>query len=336
MTRQQAIATVKAHPTDARAWLQLGEVLIAEGEQDDAARSFRRALRLDPTLRAASIALEKIEGREAAEPAFPLARLEEGEATEIGRPLSEDEWLNDMRERLDRDDEALPATRPARAPINKRRLLIVLLAVTASLISCYAVSTQALWRFQGSSARGGTPSQPRPDTPPLATRAVATVVPTWTVPAAVTPPSPTPRATATPRPAVTATLEPVASAEQAYRDFLEEVGAQFGTGIQKLTELSPAARAQPSLLSDEQWRMEMATSIALVQFASRQVIEYQPPERFALFHADYVRAAQLYDDAMRRYNSALTELNLGQLEEAEQLMAEANQVVITLSEDRLR
>lgn len=50
MTRDEAVAAVKARPKDAGAWLQLGQVLAAEGAKEKARECFERALALNPLL----------------------------------------------------------------------------------------------------------------------------------------------------------------------------------------------------------------------------------------------------------------------------------------------
>lgn len=50
ITLPDAVATVEAHPDDARAWVTLGQQLMKQGRVTEARESFQRALRLEPEL----------------------------------------------------------------------------------------------------------------------------------------------------------------------------------------------------------------------------------------------------------------------------------------------
>jgi len=51
MTRTLAMTLVRKRPKDARAWLQLGNVLITEGEADKARQCYTYAINRDPNLK---------------------------------------------------------------------------------------------------------------------------------------------------------------------------------------------------------------------------------------------------------------------------------------------
>lgn len=61
LTRQEAIATVRAEPHSATAWINLGNLLVVSGESVRARECFERALKLDPHNTAAHCALAALD-----------------------------------------------------------------------------------------------------------------------------------------------------------------------------------------------------------------------------------------------------------------------------------
>jgi tetratricopeptide (TPR) repeat protein len=62
-TTEEAMAAIRANPDNARAWFALGQMLTAEGENEKARDSLRRALALDPSLGEAQRLLDSLDPR---------------------------------------------------------------------------------------------------------------------------------------------------------------------------------------------------------------------------------------------------------------------------------
>lgn len=380
MTRNEAMAKVKANPTDPHAWLDLAALLAMEGAIREAKESYKRALLLDPSSEEAQAALQAFADApspERARPAQPQEAPARAPAAPEVPPAGEDsqletppEWLLVMRERatemaddeepeglggaplpaVEEEDTAIdspdgdwvhvmrerigddksPPPLPSSGRINKRRLLLVLaLPMLCLLATCAWVARDAGW---WSGAASQEASGMIATVPPLAPSESPPPVATWTPRPSSTPrPTNTPRPSRTATPPVTATLEPTAAAQQEYRAFLEEVQTQYTPALQQLRELVATARDNPALLEDSQWRLEMSTNIALVQFVTRKIVEKVPPESYQGFHQELITAAQSYESAMSAFDNAIAERSMERLGEADLLMSSATLAISRLS-----
>ena len=67
MTRNDAIAAVRANPKEPTAWARLGTLLMKDGEDQKATECFMRALRIDGSCEEAKAGLERLHNKDAQE-----------------------------------------------------------------------------------------------------------------------------------------------------------------------------------------------------------------------------------------------------------------------------
>ncbi|MDQ4077847.1 MAG: hypothetical protein M3220_16565 [Chloroflexota bacterium] len=157
----------------------------------------------------------------------------------------------------------------------------------------------------------------------------ATVEPTATIESTATPePTATVEPTATAEP--TATTEPTATAaptvapaptatpgltaeEQAYVAFAPAIIDQYTASMVGLAEQLSAARTDPSLVYNDEWKGRITTHLTTIQDASNRVLGYTVPIRFQVFHAELVRAAHLYNEGIQNVVAGVDAANAGNL-----------------------
>ncbi len=120
--------------------------------------------------------------------------------------------------------------------------------------------------------------------------------PTATTP----PPSPTVYWTATPRPTptpdITPTPHPMTAEEYTYITELNRISSSIAGAMENTADMMDMAAVEPALWFNVDWKMAIATQLALIRIAAGDMREMVPSNRIVPCHNEVLVAANYYDD----------------------------------------
>lgn len=153
------------------------------------------------------------------------------------------------------------------------------------------------------------------DLEPTAIVATVTQSPTNTV----IPPTNTPEATAT---------HENTEYERLYVRMVRSTGQSIGGSMGQIGTLLGELADDESLLYSDEYRIELAASIANVEIQSEKILEYEPvPARFEAFHEGYSRVAELLLEAMDEVVYGIDNVDVDAINRATELMEEALEIL---------
>jgi hypothetical protein len=166
------------------------------------------------------------------------------------------------------------------------------------------------------------------------------------VPTATPEPTPTPAPTATPQPTATPTPvpptptpvpptpEPALTAEE--EAYIEAVVTQAEVMAESLTRLGELMQA-PQFF-DENWIMNVAVELVLIQMVYDEATELEVPPKFAEVHDLYLQGMSLFNDMTYDLIYGIDNLDIDRINAATQKMVEGTQYIVQASEklDELR
>lgn len=148
--------------------------------------------------------------------------------------------------------------------------------------------------------------------------------------------TPTPTETAVP---ATNTPDPgqLTDEEETYRDSIVEISAIYINTLSQLGEQLTAAGNDITLMIDDDWKLEVATSLALLLFAGEEARSLDPPERFEDLHEHWLNAAAHYDLVAEYLADGIDEFDIDKINSAnEQMGAGEEDILLAIEEiDRL-
>jgi outer membrane biosynthesis protein TonB len=170
--------------------------------------------------------------------------------------------------------------------------------------------------------------EPTPTPAPTATpQPTATPTPVPPTPTPV-PPTPTPvPPTPTPVPP-TPTPEPALTAEE--EAYIEAVVAQAEVMAESLTSLGELM--QDPQFFDENWIMNVAVELVLIQMVYDEATELEVPPKFAEVHDLYLQGMSLFNDMTYDLIYGIDNLDIDRINAATQKMVEGTQYIVRASE----
>jgi hypothetical protein len=91
-----------------------------------------------------------------------------------------------------------------------------------------------------------------------------------------------------------------------------------------LADLFVSAAQYPGFVAAEEWRVEAAVALALIQTANDNIQNRRAPPRFEAVHAELVMAANSYDEAVLLVTAAIGSLDASRLPIAQAYILEGN------------
>jgi hypothetical protein len=150
------------------------------------------------------------------------------------------------------------------------------------------------------------------------------------------PPTPEPTGTSvpttTPQPPTeipsTPTTDVVAQNQADVRAYFDKVGpivARLGPALGEVGRLAGEVGDKPALLFDQDWKIELASQMAIVQSSNTAVLAVQPvPGPAQEFHGLLTKATQTCSDSMDTLAKGLDTLNATTIERASAQMTDCN------------
>ncbi len=172
------------------------------------------------------------------------------------------------------------------------------------------------------------------DTSPPQAAASETATPARLTPAPT--PTPTPTSTPTPTPTSTAAPElvtatpaaqcPTAAQERYFGDALPVLGS-LEVGFGQLGESFVDATANPLLLLDETWQLDVAVALALLDVAADSILTWDPPAGTEEIHGLLKAAAADVKSAVDVLPGAIDDLDATRIERGALLVVSADRKV---------
>jgi hypothetical protein len=104
--------------------------------------------------------------------------------------------------------------------------------------------------------------------------------------------------------------DPVASLEQDYIDFVSNSSTEISKALQEVGRLCQ------SMSFTEDWILETAVNVGIIQHYCNQVLEKQPPEKFKEAHDIYVKACSFYILAMDSLTKGIDNFDAAEIDKA--------------------
>jgi len=104
--------------------------------------------------------------------------------------------------------------------------------------------------------------------------------------------------------------DPAASLEQDYVDFVSESSEEIGKALQEVGRLCQ------SMSFTDDWVLETAVNVGIIQHYCNQVLEKQPPEKFKEAHDIYVKACSFYILAMDSLTTGIDNFDAAEIDKA--------------------
>jgi len=136
-------------------------------------------------------------------------------------------------------------------------------------------------------------------------------------------PTNTPVSTNTPE--LTDTLESVA--EEAYREEMVEISAQYGDAFTEFGKLATAVGEDSSLLLDDDWKIDIAVILVTVKSLNEEIRALDPPERFLDVHSHLLEATTHYDKFVNLFIEGADELDVDKLNQAGEELLLGNEAI---------
>ncbi|GEM_PF-5247588 len=114
--------------------------------------------------------------------------------------------------------------------------------------------------------------------------------------------------------------------EQDYIDFVSESSMEIGKA------LGDVGRLCQSMSFTDDWMLETAVNVGIIQHYCSQVLEKQPPEKFKEVHDLYVKACSFYTLAMDSLTTGIDNFDAAEIEKAAGHMTRGTEYINMTSE----
>ena len=116
-------------------------------------------------------------------------------------------------------------------------------------------------------------------------------------------------------------------AEAVYFASLADIAGNLAEGLQSISSLSTEAANNPVLTLDEEWQLETAIVLFLLQSATDEISALDPPDSVQSIHGDLLQMASELREFVTLYTAGIDNFDADLILLATQRMAEINRLV---------